>query len=224
MFDDENWVKKILLGVVIALVPILNFAWLGYCLDILRNTAKGISTLPEWDDIGNKLIDGFKLFAARLIYAVPAMILTVGPACLFILPALLTRSHEKIAGVMMVFAALILLVAILLVSLYTLAFGLISPAMTIHYTRTNSFGAFFEFKKIFAILKKDFGTYVVVILVVIAMSYVVNMAIMLLNFIVGWVPCIGWLIFMVTTAVAAVWLECVIFHLYGQMSAKFVTE
>ena len=45
IFEDEKWINKCLIGIAVLIVPILNFAWIGYALQIIRNPDR----LPEWD-------------------------------------------------------------------------------------------------------------------------------------------------------------------------------
>ena len=66
-FDDKQWASKIGLGALISIIPILNFALLGYVIELMRRVIKGdpchaglgriwvenswmgcISSLPAW--------------------------------------------------------------------------------------------------------------------------------------------------------------------------------
>ena len=42
-FEDKQWASKLGLGGLITLVPILNFAWYGYMVDLIRNVADGVA-------------------------------------------------------------------------------------------------------------------------------------------------------------------------------------
>jgi len=37
MFEDKQWVSKLGLGALITFIPILNFAWTGYMVGVIRN-------------------------------------------------------------------------------------------------------------------------------------------------------------------------------------------
>ena len=79
-FEDNQWISKLGLGALITMVPILNFAWSGYLVDIIRNVMNNASEpLPTWDDLGKKLGDGLILFAAGIVYASPILILMCLP-------------------------------------------------------------------------------------------------------------------------------------------------
>ncbi len=78
--QDPNWLVKTLLGSVISLVPILNFAATGYAMDVLRNVYNGQETpLPEWgDNFGDRLVRGFIGSIIQFIYALPIVLLGCG--------------------------------------------------------------------------------------------------------------------------------------------------
>ena len=42
-FEDKQWISKLGLGAVIGLVPILNFAWSGYMIGIIRNVMNNMT-------------------------------------------------------------------------------------------------------------------------------------------------------------------------------------
>ena len=41
MFEDQDWLKKILIGGVVNLIPIVNLAATGYFIEAIKNTAEG---------------------------------------------------------------------------------------------------------------------------------------------------------------------------------------
>ncbi|MGB7095956.1 MAG: hypothetical protein WBD62_15035, partial [Anaerolineales bacterium] len=52
-FEDDEWLTKLFLGAIVSAVPILNFAWTGYTVDIMRNVIDGVSMpMPAWSDFG----------------------------------------------------------------------------------------------------------------------------------------------------------------------------
>ncbi len=76
MRRDPNWIVKILLGSVLAMVPILNFAATGYGFDVIRNVYNGQETpLPEWGDgFGDKWVRGLIGTVIAFIYMLPALV------------------------------------------------------------------------------------------------------------------------------------------------------
>lgn len=71
-FGDTSWVSKILIGTLVSLVPILNFAAYGYAADVTRDVSNGRETpLPEWNNFGATWVRGLKMFAVQLLYSLP---------------------------------------------------------------------------------------------------------------------------------------------------------
>ncbi|PWH20913.1 MAG: hypothetical protein DDG58_00470, partial [Ardenticatenia bacterium] len=75
MFQDRDWLKKILIGGVISLIPIVNFAALGYVVQLVRNVRDGQDLpLPEWDQFGEYFVSGLYLFLVYVVYAIPIIL------------------------------------------------------------------------------------------------------------------------------------------------------
>lgn len=58
-FGDNQWVNKLGLGALITLIPVLNFAWTGYMVELMRNVMKDApQLLPSRDDLSRKFNEG----------------------------------------------------------------------------------------------------------------------------------------------------------------------
>ena len=78
VFDDEDWVKKVAIGGVISIIPIVNFIAVGYSLRALKNVAEGKERpLPEWDEWGDDWVKGLMVTLAGFIYAIPLIALSI---------------------------------------------------------------------------------------------------------------------------------------------------
>lgn len=76
VFQDERWVSKVAIGGLITIVPILNFAAIGYALQVARNVAQGSTNpLPEWSDLGDHFMRGLYGVVIGLVYNIPGIIL-----------------------------------------------------------------------------------------------------------------------------------------------------
>ena len=66
-------VKKLLIGIGLSLIPVVNFITIGYFLECagLKKSKPG---LPEWNNFGKLFINGFFVFVIGLIYLIPAVI------------------------------------------------------------------------------------------------------------------------------------------------------
>jgi hypothetical protein len=78
--QDPNWLVKTLLGSVISIVPILNFASTGYSMDVIRNVYTGREIpLPEWgENFGDRWIRGLIATVILFVYMLPLAILGCG--------------------------------------------------------------------------------------------------------------------------------------------------
>jgi Sec-independent protein secretion pathway component TatC len=90
VFEDKDWITKILIAAAILLLGII-FSWMlliplilayallsGYGVEILRQVVRGdLDKLPEWDDWGALLIEGVKVIVIGLVYALPLIIVAL---------------------------------------------------------------------------------------------------------------------------------------------------
>ena len=72
-FPIKNWVKMIILGIIL-IIPIVNFIGLGYYLRIIKSTLAGLDELPNFLGVGELFIDGIKLLIVGIIYAIMPLI------------------------------------------------------------------------------------------------------------------------------------------------------
>ena len=77
VFEDEEWVSKVLIGGLIYLIPLIGqLAIIGYSLKVAQNVAQGNPRpLPEWGEFGSLFGRGFYAFVIALVYLLPVFIL-----------------------------------------------------------------------------------------------------------------------------------------------------
>ncbi|HLE56285.1 MAG TPA: DUF4013 domain-containing protein [Rhodothermia bacterium] len=167
VFKDEEWFKKLSVGglfVLLAMFIIGSFFVAGYELEVMRRVMRrDRRPLPQWDDLGRKLGEGFMLMVAFLVYAVPIMIVST--------------FSDGDGGV--------------LAALMTLAFFLWVPAVQIQYARTSDFSACFRGAEIFQFVRSNLGTYVPAALLSI-LVWGLAFSFGWLAFIIGWPWVIFW--------------------------------
>ena len=217
-FQDKEWGAKMLIGAGISLVPVLNFALNGYQLDVLRNTAQGRDVpLPKWDDLGKHFIDGAKLFVVQLIYAIPILamvfvMMLVGLGLGFGAERTASGTHNAFANSM---------IAVMFVMggaafLYGLFIAFVTPAMYILLARKGNIGAAFHAGDMIAIMQRNMGDYILVVLLPVILGVVLAVGISILTAI----PLIGvCLVFplIVLAFLATPYFYIVSGHLYGQL-------
>ncbi len=77
-YPSQDWKKIIILGIIM-IIPIVNFIGSGYLLRALKSTLAGISEIPDFDDVGDLLIDGLKLLVVSIVYGIiPSVIILIG--------------------------------------------------------------------------------------------------------------------------------------------------
>ncbi len=159
VFDDEDWIKKILIGGIVTLIPIVNFIAFGYGVRLLRNVSRGeAKPLPEWDDWGGDFVRGALIFVAVLVYMLPLIVLSIFGA---IVTAIAADAFGDVGGV----AGLCLFGINCLSVIWGILVALWMPAAIIRYAREEQFGAFFQFSEIWALISNNLGTYGMAILV-----------------------------------------------------------
>jgi len=160
-FEDEDWLKKMLIGAVLNLVPIVNFIGMGYGLRQMKKVSEGQDLpLPEWDDWGGDFVKGLLMFLAAMIYSIP---LWLFQGILAITMAIVSNSGpggggEAVAGICATGVTCLTVI-------YGIALAAWVPAATMQYVKDGNFGAYFKFADIWALITKDLGAYLIAWLV-----------------------------------------------------------
>jgi hypothetical protein len=220
-FEDQQWIKKLLIGAVIWIVPILNFAWFGYLVETMRNVGAGIEPpLPEWsDNFGDKFVKGLVLWLANLVYAIPMLI----PLCLWMLsfPALMSAAQSGNAEeAISALTGGIGFVVICCVSIYGLILSFITPAIHIQFSHKGSFGSCFQLREIFALVSQNIGNYLTAWLVWLGGSILIGIVISILATVLGLIPCLGWILAMLISGLGSAYILVFYSHLFGQISSQ----
>ncbi|MBX7212890.1 MAG: DUF4013 domain-containing protein [Thermoflexales bacterium] len=85
--SDPQWLNRVIIGTLISMVPILNFAVLGYQLEVARRARDNADgSLPTWDDFGGYIGRGAKVFVANLVFSLPVIIGLIVIVLAFYLP------------------------------------------------------------------------------------------------------------------------------------------
>ena len=217
-FEDAKWATKLLLGALIAAVPILNFAFVGYLVDIIRRVSRNeLEPLPGWDDLGKKFMDGLILTIAGLIYAIPLFLFGI-PFFGVIFSAAMSGDADLANSLMAASAGVGILFGCL-AAIYILFLTLFSPAMYVNFARKGNFGACFEIGKIIKVASSNFGNYLLAWLMAIVAGLVIGLVGGILSGLLNFIPCIGQILSWLISAVMSVLIGVVYAHLFGQVSA-----
>ncbi len=179
VFEDQQWLKKVLIGGIINLIPIVNFAATGYWLEETKKVYEGRDLpLPEWDNFGGYFMKGLMTFVATFIYSLPILIIY---CCMAIIVPMLVgggssgTGRNAQPGPMAGLAAPISICLGCLILLYAIALIVFLPALLIRYATTEQFGVFFQFGPAWQLISSNVGNYVVALLVFIIAALVAAM-------------------------------------------------
>jgi len=167
IMEDQDWVRKVLLGGVIMLIPVVGpFFAIGYMLETLRNVIAGRETpLPEIDDFGGKLVEGLKAWVIGLVYSLPLILFAICAQTGNLLPVLADNLDRDVMEVLTYVSLGMSACCGCLILLYGILMGLITPFALGKYAETGEFGAAFRFSELFEMLKNNIGPAFITLLV-----------------------------------------------------------
>ncbi len=155
MFEDKNWMVKIILGAIFNLLTLVLIGIpfiFGYLLELAKNASEGKEIpLPEWDRLGDKFTRGLIYLIIVIIYSIPGIILSFVPCVKYCLGPL-----------------------------YFLALCFVLPYITVKYARTGSFEDVFRFNEIIDFTKKNINNLIIVVLLGIALGIIATFGVLAL--------------------------------------------
>lgn len=203
VFEDDDWIAKIVIGILISLVPILNFAGYGYSIQVVKNVRDGHKQpLPSWEELGKFFIDGLKFMLGTLIYYLPLIVIGV---LFFIFALALAPAAEsnEAAGITLGLTAMTLMC---LLGFFILIPALLLPALMIQYAKNDQIGDMLKLSEIWELISKNIGEYLLIIL--------------LAGFLIFMVAPLGIVLCVVGILFTSWWVQLIIGHLIGQYAVE----
>lgn len=205
VFDDEDWIKKVGIGGLLSLIPIIGiFVVLGWGLEITKRVIKGdAEVLPDWTDFGGYLTKGFLVFLIAFVYTLPVLLIQGCSS----LPFLFENADDTLYTIF----TIVTICFGCFTALYSLAAYLVLPAAIGRYAATDELAQAFKLGEIFKTVRDNLGTYGLVLLGGIVASLVSSL---------GTIACVIGVIFTMVYGLA------INGHLWGQaynVSAKSAT-
>jgi hypothetical protein len=167
VFDDDEWITKLLIAAGILLLGIFFF-WLlipsilaglllgGYGIEITRRVIRGdAEVLPKWDNWGELLVDGLKGWIIEIIYALPIIVLGV---CLSIPLGILSEEAQEVGALLSVCLSGIYI-------LWGIVMGFLLPAAIAMFVAEEEVSAAFRFGDVFDLVRGNFVTYLLVLVI-----------------------------------------------------------
>ena len=224
VFEDEDWVSKLMLGAVITLIPIFGwFALMGYAIAVIRNVMAGNPRpLPAWDDLGRYFMDGLMFWVAALIYALPFLILICPIAVVWLVPTL-AGEQEDLTAILTAVSGLVSAGLGCLAFLYGILLALLTPVLQIRYAETGEIGACLRFAEVFRFLFANIGSILIAQVLVWVAGVIVGGVLSGLAGALSIVPVCGWILAAVAGLLMlpiSAWLTVFSGHLYGQIGRQ----
>ena len=149
LFEDPNWIPKILIGGLFYLLGALIVGWffiLGYCAQLARNVISGVDhPLPEWEDLGTYFSEGLALFAVAFVYMLPLFVIGLS----FVIPAMVMGSSHN-EGLEALGSGMLGCMTCLIVPL-SLMVALVLPSAMLRAVVHRRFGAAFEMTEVWGL-------------------------------------------------------------------------
>lgn len=213
--EDPKGINKVLIGgglaflTLLAIITIIGWIPLaliliGYNIQLARNVIAGAQNpLPEWDNWGERIVDGFKGWLVGFVYGLPATIISG----IFQAPSYVSRFRDSVSGTTTTGGAAaatsgLSALGSCLGFLLTIVFGMFVAAAVGRYAATSDLGQAFQIGAVFATVRQNVGTYLVISLmgtIVLAM-----------------VAALGLIAFCIGVFFTAFYSQLVLYHMYGQ--------
>jgi hypothetical protein len=221
IFKDPAWISKLAIPAGLSLFNMLIipiFLVTGYGCRIMKRVIveRQQPTLPEWDDWGGLLKDGVRVYAAGLIYALPAILLMLASVAIFFVSAIHMVDNGSVEPWMPVLW-LSMPIGFSLIMLLSIPIQIIGQVAMAHLVAKDRFSAAFQFKELWTIFKANVGGFVLAWLIV----YAATMAIVFISqfLMATLVLCV---IYPLVIAAGSVYITVVSYALYAQAYVEAV--
>jgi hypothetical protein len=183
VFEDPKWMMKVLIGGIVLLIPIVNFAVYGFMLTTLKNVADGqANPLPEWSDFGAHFMKGLYAAVGVIVYLLPgivviccAQVLTIGLSTV----AGAAGGNDAggaVAGIVGFLGLCLMCVAYLYI--FVAALTMYAP-LTRFAMSANQLSLFWDFRGNLAFIQKNLTNYIIALLITFVAAFVAEFGIIL---------------------------------------------
>jgi hypothetical protein len=195
VFDDPNWVKKVLMGSLFTLLGVFIIGGVflaGYFSRLIQRAARGEEhPLPEWDDFGDLFSTGLRALGAYLAHLAVIM-LPLGGVVLFmvlITGGLSSANHEAAEG-LGALAGVGVMGAYAFMMLGMVALLVYFPAAITRLALSERFGAAFEVQANIAFIRRNLMNYLLAIVFYLVANFAAQFGVVLCC--VGVLPTTFW--------------------------------
>ncbi len=189
IFDDRDWVNKIVVGTIFTLLTFVFTPFLiglvglsllfGYQAGIIRNIrARAENPLPAWGDLGGMISDGIGVLLAFVVYMLPNLLVSFFS---FFVSGLagdtVIVSGATSIGIACCLFPFVLVYNLIALPMFTIAQG--------RHAHTRNVREFFRLAALFDVFRTNFDA-------VVQWWIGTILALVLFSFL-GVIPCIGWI-------------------------------
>jgi hypothetical protein len=197
VFDDEQWLTKILLGGLVTLIPFVgSFTVSGYSYKVALNTARGaLRPLPDWNEFVDLLVRGVIGTVIALVYALP---IGVVYACFVTFISLAASGADGGGEGLLIVVSLLFVPLLLTMVLLSSLLGLVAIA---HYLASDDVAAAMRVGAVWRSFRAHLGAW---------------LRLLLLGILAGIVAMLGLLALFIGVIFTSFYAYCVIGHGLGQ--------
>ncbi|MBN2044413.1 MAG: DUF4013 domain-containing protein [Anaerolineales bacterium] len=205
IWKDPDWLKKLAIGGALAITGIGGIALMGWLAEMSRRVAhQEEESLPEWDQIGDFLLNGLKFIGVILVWTSPVIILSI---IFSLIPAwMMFAIPEDGQGAAIAMISILVTCFWGFFMIYILAVNLIIPPLWVPVAEGVPFRELVNPQNSWSLFKANAGGFIVALLIGSLAGSLMSMA--------GVVLCV---IGVFVTMVAA---QLVLAHLIGQATAQ----
>ena len=165
--DDPDWIKKMLLGGLFALLSFLlvgAFFVAGYWVRFLRRVVAGEARpMPEWDDLGGIFNDGLKVVGVYFTFVAGVVLVFMALGCAMGLLGAgigsLSRSSEGAGSAAAAIGGLGMAAAYGVIMLIGLGLAVFMPAVLVRVILKDRYSEAFAFREHLAFIKANLANY-----------------------------------------------------------------
>lgn len=142
-FTQNNWITKSIVGGILLLIPIANIFVLGFAIKYLMNISNSLRIIPSITE--NTFLTGIKYSFGSFLLVLPLFLLNIFGA--------VTMIYQSESGIS------ITIIVNAISALGSIAIALLTPALTMHFSKSEDILAMIDFNVGLEIIKKDLGSY-----------------------------------------------------------------
>jgi hypothetical protein len=207
-FKDPAWGSKFFLAAVFMLLSIVLvgiFILAGYFVQVTQRVMRReVNPMPEWTDIGVKLVLGFKFCVVYFVYIFPVLLLYI-PFVVIIMVGAVSGDQETIGAVAGLYSVLI----VVLIIPYSLALALLAPSITVRFAEHERISDGLDIGGIFRNFKQNWQNHTIVALIAVGLQSFAG---------------IGFILFIVGIFVTIFYSYLVSAHMYGSLYLEQARE